>query len=34
MTDLLIVDNESEDSVGTDLKEDCVGILCFLHRTL
>ena len=34
MTDLLIVDKEIEDSVRTDLKEECVGILCLLYRAL
>jgi len=34
MTDLLIVDKEIKDSVRTDLKEQCVGILCLLHRAL
>ena len=34
MTDLLIVDKGIEDSVRTDLKEECVGILCLLYRAL
>jgi len=34
MTDLLIMDKETEDSARTDLTEECVGILCFLHWEL